>query len=461
MAGIGFRLQKLLNSGSYQGLLLGYAYSAIISSGPWMLAMFGIAAIGVVARMDIGGGVDKQGGDLFRAVVTYVYAGSLLFGGFSHLGISRYISDRLYSGQMERVLPCFMRTAAATLIVGLIVSALWFYPSGLSIVQATAGIALYQGLSLVWLCMVFLSAAKGYDTIAWGFFLCNVLGFVLALFGNRFFGLDGLMWGYATGQMALGGWLSLRIYREFPSYAPEEGEVFPFLWGKRALIGVGFLFNFGVWVDKFVIWYSPIGKQLSGWFHCSDIYDTCLYVSYLTVLPAMTMFLIRIETSFYKNYSIYFNAVTCGGDYEAIKLGKKKIGESLELSAARIVKFQGGLSLSLILAAPLLAPYIGIPPDAVPLLRFGFLAALAQAMLQFLLIFFLYFDWQTKALKLAIFFVATNAIFTVLTIIFARDWLGLGYLAACVSSLVFGVFMFNRGMVLLEFETFAKQVGEN
>ncbi len=64
---------------------------------------------------------------------------------------------------------------------------------------------MFQGLSIVWLCMVFLSAAKGYDAIVWGFFICNALGFGLSLAGLSYFGLDGMLWGYALGQMALGG----------------------------------------------------------------------------------------------------------------------------------------------------------------------------------------------------------------------------------------------------------------
>lgn len=49
MAGIGFRLQKLFNAGNYGSLFLGYAYSAVISSGPWMMSMLSLVAIGLAA----------------------------------------------------------------------------------------------------------------------------------------------------------------------------------------------------------------------------------------------------------------------------------------------------------------------------------------------------------------------------------------------------------------------------
>lgn len=459
MAGIGFRLQRLFNSGSYRSLVLGYAYSAVISSGPWMMSMLSLIAIAVFTSVsDLMLPERILEAATFRITVTYCYAGSLLLGGLAHLGVSRYISDRLYSNQMEQVLPCFMRSAAAMLGLGFIAAGAWFLFSGLPTTQGLAGIAMFQGLTLVWLCMVFLSAAKGYDAIVWGFFLCNVAGVLLALAGNNLFGLDGLLWGYALGQVALGCWLSLRIFREFPSYSPENNDIFAFLKENGYLVAVGFLFNFGIWIDKFIVWYSPLGTKIVGWFHCADNYDTCLFFSYLTVIPAMTLFLIRVETSFYRSYSIYFTAVTGGGDLEAIREGKEKIKQSLNLSASRLSKFQGGLTLALLLAAPLIAPLIGINVDSIPLLRFSLLAAFLQALLLFLLIFFLYFDWQREALSLAVFFVLSNIIFTGATLVFGREYLGLGYLVSTMLSIVFGILLFNYAMERLEFETFAKQV---
>ncbi len=250
----------------------------------------------------------------------------------------------------------------------------------------------------------------------------------------------------------------MRIFREFPSYNPENNEIFSFLYANYRLVWVGFLFNLGIWIDKFIIWYGPLGSKIVGWFRCADNYDTCLFFSYLTVIPAMTLFLIRVETSFYRTYTIYFNAVAMGGDLAAIRQGKEKIKQSLSLSVSRIANFQGGLTLAFLLAAPLIAPMIGIHVDSIPLLRFSLLAAFLQSLLLFLLIFFLYFDWQREALLLSIFFVISNIVMTIGSLWIDPEYLGLGYLGSTMSSIVFGLYMFNRSMERLEFETFAKQV---
>jgi uncharacterized membrane protein len=253
-------------------------------------------------------------------------------------------------------------------------------------------------------------------------------------------------------------WLSFRIVREFPSYSPETSAVFSLMRRDRYLVGIGFAFNFGVWIDKFLIWHSPYGMKIAGWFYSSVNYDTCLFFSYLTVIPAMALFLIRIETSFYRSYSVYFNAVTCGGDLNAIREGKEKIKASLRLSASRLAKSQGGVTLCLVLAAPVIAPYLGVGAANIPVLRFCLAAAFLQALLLFMLIFFLYFDWQRFAMTLSLLFVVLNAAFTGVSILAGPGYLGLGYLAACLIALLFGIRLLGVGLERLEFETFAKQV---
>lgn len=458
MAGIGFRLQRILSSKSSGALIAAYGYSAIISSGPWMLSMLSLVGIGLFMTANAGGQNEiGNAAEIFRIVTTYAYAGSIIYGGIIHMGLSRYISDRLYAAEMEEILPCFLHSASMTLILGLVCGGLWFALSGLPAADAFLAFLMFQCLSLTWLCMVFLSAAKGYTQIVWGFLGANMAGVFLAMAGYKYFALTGGLAGYSLGQLFLALWLSWRIFREFPSYSPYTDSLLAFLWEKRTLAGIGCLFNLGIWIDKFLIWHSPFGRDVIGWFRCADSYDTCLFFAYLTTIPAMAMFLIRIETSFYKNYSIYFNAVTCGGDFAAIEYGKEKIKESLRLSGERILRSQGIITLFLIVTAPFVASIIGLTSVEVPTLRWALLAAFLQSLLLFLLIFFLYFDWQMRAFLLSLLFFAANAAFTWASILQGREYLGLGYLLALLLSLMVGIIMFERALDRLEFETFAKQ----
>lgn len=458
MAGIGFRLQRILASNSYGSLAAAYGYSAIISSGPWMLSMLSLVLIGLFMTANSGwqnGGANPV--ETFCAVTTYAYAGSIILGGSIHLGISRYISDRLYASEIEEILPAFLYSAAIVIVLGLVCAGPWFAFSGLPVSTAFSAFLIFQSLSLTWLAMTFLSAAKGYGQIVWGFLGANAAGVILAILGYKYFALAGVFAGYSLGQFFLAIWLSWRIFCEFPSYSPCDRALVAFLWKKRWLAAIGLLFNLGIWIDKFIVWHSPLGRGIMGWFRCAETYDICLFFAYLTTIPAMAMFLIRVETSFYKNYSVYFNAVTCGGDMAAIEYGKEKIRESLKLSAERILASQGIFTLFLIVLAPWFASFLGLTSADVPTLRWGLLAAFLQALLLFLLIFFLYFDWQIRALWLSALFCFSNAALTWASVLQGREYLGLGYLFALLLSLTAGIVIFERALDRLEFETFAKQ----
>jgi polysaccharide biosynthesis protein PelG len=48
MAGIGYELRKLLQKDSLLALIRAYAYAGLISSGPWVLSILGMLAIGLL-----------------------------------------------------------------------------------------------------------------------------------------------------------------------------------------------------------------------------------------------------------------------------------------------------------------------------------------------------------------------------------------------------------------------------
>ena len=90
MAGIGFELRKLLRKESYSGLIQAYAYAGIISSGPWVLSIVGILAIGLLSSTTAGTSLLVG---QFQVSVTYLMASSLVLTGIIQLGFTRFIAD--------------------------------------------------------------------------------------------------------------------------------------------------------------------------------------------------------------------------------------------------------------------------------------------------------------------------------------------------------------------------------
>jgi len=453
MAGIGFRLQNLLREGSLRGLTAAYLYAAVIAAGPWLMTVLALQAVSLLVRLT------PFAADLplFRSVVTHVYAGALILVGIGQMGVTRHVADRLFVNDSRSVLPTYHAAALATLAAGLLLAGPFFLLGGLEAPAAAAATLLFQSVALVWVGMIVLSAAQDYLAIVRSFALGLASAATLGALGANLAGLTGLLWGFAAGHALLAGLLGARIRVEFPSDRSLDAGALTTCKAMPALIAAGFLYNLGIWIDKIIFWLGPTGTTLQGWIRAAPEYDTCVFFGYLTTIPALALFLIRIETGFYHRYAGYYGSITEGADLATLRRTELQIRDALRLSATRLLKLQGALCVGFLCAAPLLAGPLGLPIHLVPLLRLCILAAFLQILLMVLGVFLLYFDWQRETAVVAAVFCLLNAGLTAWTIHLGEVWYGVGYLAACLGALLFGVAVLERKLADLEYETFCRQ----
>jgi len=470
MAGIGFRLEQLLRGDSYRGLIQAYLYSALVSTGPWLLSILSLVLVGLLTSPSFLAAQKTL--RLLRCVLVYSYAGTLVLTALVQMGTTRYIADRLYVNDQKALAPCFHFVAGLMLVLGTVVAGLFHAFAGLSFPAALAAVVLFQSLTLVWLGMIFLSAAKDYMAIVRAFLLGYALSLIAAVAGAwltmptlreavrtdviHMDNLAAMLWGFALGQVVLAMLLAIRIRVEFPSSRATDDVVRHHWRAMPHLVLVGFFFNLGIWADKVAFW-AGRGETLVGWFRTAPEYDPAIFIGYLSIVPAMALFMIRIETAFYKHYAAFYTAITRGGDLAAIRREKTALMDALRLSALRLLKLQGTFTIAALLLANPFARWLGLDPELVPTLRVCFLAAFAQVMLLILLIFLLYFDWQREAAITSAIFLVLNAVFTVLTFGLPSSYYGFGYLAACLVALVAGLTVLQRRVECLEYETFTKQ----
>lgn len=453
MAGIGFRLQNILRQESYTGLIQAYVYAAVVSVGPWLLSILGLALIGAVAQFFVASEELK----LFRLVVTYTYAGSLILTGAIQMGTTRYLADRVYLNDIKALAPCYHWVGAITILGGGLFAGIFYTFAGLDLRSSVAGVLLFQAVCLTWMGMLFLSAAKDYIAIVRAFALGYGLSLASTGMGALYEGLPGMLWGFAIGQIVLAILLSIRIQVEFPTDRFSDSDVLE-SWKRFPHLAIcGFTYNLGIWADKIAFWAGPYGERVRGIFYCMPSYDLCVFLGYLTIVPAMCLFLIRIETAFYRRYSGLFGVIVRGADLPTIRHAKEEMIEALKLSVARLLKTQGGFSLALLIGAPSLVEYLGIPPSLVPLLRIAILSSFLQVLLLILFLIMLYLEQQREVTVLSVFFAFSNGVLTVLTFFLDPRFLGWGYLLSCLLTLLIALIVFDRGIRDLEYLTFTKQ----
>ena len=456
MAGIGFELRKLLAKDSLSGIFQAYLYASVIGSGPWVLSIIGILVIGLVSSA-----VNAQGllVTQFQVSVTYLIAASLILTGFVQLSFTRFVADQLYEKKDAIVLPNFngvtLLVTVASGALGLLAAIFPF--AGQNIVYRMLMLTGFVMLSNIWVATIFLSGLKQYKQIV----LLYALGYgvtVVSALTLRPLGLEGLLLGFVLGHgvMLLG--MVLLIVRSYPA---ERFIAFDFARPGAmyaSLMLVGFLYNLGVWVDKIIFWYTPsTGQAVIGPLHASVIYDLPVFLAYLSILPGMAVFLVRMETDFVEYYQQFYDAVRSGSTLGRLEDLRNEMVYTIRRGLFEIIKVQTIATLAIFVAGPAMLRVLGIPQLYLPLLYIDVVAAGLQVVLLGLMNVFFYLDKRRVVLGLTAIFALLNGLFTWATLELGAAWFGYGFAAAVFVTVFIAFQILDRRLERLEYETFMLQ----
>ncbi len=456
MAGIGFELRKLLRKENYLGLLQAYAYAGIISSGPWILSILGIQLVGLFSLAVV---IPKIAVQQFQVSVTYLLAFSLILTGPLQLAFTRYIADRLFEKNDELIVPNFMGTQLVTALVsgglGSLFALTWF--AELPLDYRLLMLAGFVQLCLIWIATIFLSGLKQYTAIVWIFAVgyCTTVGAAILW---RPWGLSGLLSGFVVGHflMLCGFWFL--ILRHYPIRRLVD---FDFLQRGRmyvSLIWTGLLYNLAIWLDKLLFWYSPeTSDQVIGPLRASPLYDLPIFLAYLSIIPGMAVFLVRIETDFVEYYERFYNAVREGGSLDQIESYRNEMVFAIRQGLGEIMKIQGITILIVFVIGKQLLEWMGISPLYQQLLYIDLIATSLQVLFLALLNIFFYLDKRPLVLLLCGIFAASNAILTAISLALGPNWYGYGFAMSLMIVVTIAMSVLSHKLENLEFETFMLQ----
>lgn len=452
MAGIGFKIQKLLAEDTYWGVVKGYFYSAVISSGPWLISILCIGTLGILYQPMIGH--DEH--QVFRAWVTYCYAASLVISGAVQVVVTRYVADCIFKHEDEDVFSSFITVSALLFAFQFGTGFAYLEYHGFEREFVYGGAFLYGVISEIWIAMIYLSAAKDYITIVLAYIVGAVLSVACSWYLVRLHDVLGLLYGYSIGQTILLAILASRIFVEFPIGSVINFECLKVFYKTPSLILIGLSYNGAIWIDKLLFWIYQGTEIRRGLYSC-PFYETPAFLAFVTIVPTLAIFLIRIETSFYSSYRIYYQKVTNKASYSEVLKSKKEMLESLYLSFYRLLLFQGIITAISIALVPQIIIKFQMETIQQAVLRITILGAFLHALLMVLLIIILYFDWKGLALQVNVIFFVTNFLFTRLTLELDLSYQGYGYFFACLVSVLYGALKFFDRFHNLEYITFTSQ----
>lgn len=456
MAGIGFELRKLLREESYFGLIRAYGYAGLIGSGPWVLSILAVMALGLLSLAAV---ADAREVVQFLVSVTYLVAFSLILTGTLQLLFTRYVADRLFEKRRDVILPNLIGLMtlvnAAAGLIGLVVLWLWF--GGTSPLYRVEMLAAFVLLCSVWCLTVFVAGMKAYRLVLWAFALGYGLT-VAAGLALRSFGLEGLLGGFVLGQAVLLFLLLALVLRDYPGDRLFAFDLRRADQTHRSLIFTGLFYNLGIWVDKLLFWYNPnTSEAVIGPLRASPIYDLPIFLAYLSIIPGMAIFLMRMETDFAERYDAYYNAIRGGDTLSHIQAQLARMVESVRSGIYDILKIQGITVVTLILIGPRLLAWLGFSQLYVPLFNIDIVAVGVQVLFLAILNVLFYLDRLRPALWLCLLFVVSNFLLTLLSQQLGAVFYGYGYALSLTLVSLAGIVVLDREFSRLTYKTFMLQ----
>lgn len=456
MADIGFELRKLLRKDSYINILGAYGLAGIISSGPWVLSVLGVMLIGVFSAS-----LSAQQGEViqFLVSVTYLMALSLIVSGLFQHVFTRWVADRLYEEAHAKILPNLMGllwvTTGLSLFLAL-AAAIWLMPDT-SLAYRLMMLANFVVLCNLWPVTIFLSSMKSYRRIVIIFAVGYMIAIVAALQLWRF-GLEGLLFALLLGHGFLFFSFFYTIIRQYPSDTLlrfdylNRRQIFP------TLIFTGLFYNAAVWADKFIFWFSPaVSQSIIGELRASVIYDIPIFLAYLSIVPGMAVFLVRMETDFSEAYDRFYNAVRDGDTLERINRFRDDMVLVARNGIYEIFKVQGLTIILIFIWAGEILDALGISRLYLPLLYIYSVAVGTQLILLAIQNVLFYLDSRGINLTLCILFLVGNILFTLISIQLGASFYGYGYAVAVLITVLAGLALLSRKFNQLEYETFMLQ----
>lgn len=447
MAGIGFALQKLLTSKSLAKRFYAFIIATFISSGPWLFSMISLILINLFSSIFIKFDILL----LFRATVIYVYALSIVSSGPVQYLLTKYLADQYYIKKFENFYPALLTSFIIQFIISCPFILLWYILlKGAPHEYIIGTFIFYLIISYIWLMMDFLSASKQYLTIVYSFFIGSAISVILALIGafiikNTVF----ILYGFTFGQLIILLSLFLFAGKNFKFKLKINFEFLNYFKKYPLYLIIGCAYNLGLWTDKILIWLFK-GKKIIYNLLVYEPYDFMIFFSYLSIIPALAVFLMKSETSFYLRYHRFYRTLTYV-KYSEIENNFNKMKKEV---------YRGILILLLVQIISAMVFYF--IANNMPLFKFCswlslplIFASSFQVMFLFTLVYLMYFDFIIEAAIVSVLFASLNFVLTLFQLLNVIDFLSMGY-SYFISTLT--VFIITILILIIKFRMLIYQI---
>ena len=440
MAGIGFELNRLFQKKGVFSNIRACIYSMLVTIGPTILCIFFIIGMSMFMRSQ---GVAVKIVELIQATIMYSFMGALILTSGYCILLSRYLEDQIYNKKYENILPSLYGAIVLVLGAVLIISYIFYKPADLPVFYKGLASLLFLQVSVQLVLGCYTSVLKNYKKISFAFIVGMSVGSVIYILAIWIQGKWHEYWCLISINSAFLVINWILIHQNQSYFIGRSHAYFKFLsylkMSKWAVLSNVF-WVVGLYSHNIIMWQEPgLQVQISNAYVFAPQYDTPAFFAFLTVLPSLVIFVVKLETSFLVKYNSYFKFINQGACYQDIQWVKKDMKKALSQEILYLMQMQLIFTIGGILIGMLCFRMIGFTLKTIYLFSILCLGYYCSIIMFIIMTILLYFeDGKGASMTTGLFFVVTS-ISTIVTLSMGSQYYGIGLFIGGMSSLVVGL----------------------
>lgn len=318
MAGIGFELKKIYGRKTLASNLWGTVYATMLTIGPTVVS----AALMLVLNSLLSrSGLTVLESRFFISSTTYAFLTALLVSSIFTTIVSRYIADCIFLGRESEIFPSAfgvltLTTAISGIVMFLLCAGVYFHsqntvPVHFLVVYYLMGVLVTDAYSL----MNYASALKHFKTLTFSFIGGLLLAVAVYFLCDRWLGITKVIAAYMALVCCFFVVTFALVFQCARAFGTPQGRHFAFLsyFRKYPKLAVGgFSYMAGLYGPTIIYWlFSGISEQVSI-FRTAPSFDMALFLAFAVNIPALVIFVVKVETAFYEKFVVYVSALNNG-----------------------------------------------------------------------------------------------------------------------------------------------------
>lgn len=452
MAGIGFALRDLMRKDGLWSLIESQLHGVIAVAGPWFFTIVAMALPSLLLDPKTGQAATAE----FVTLLLYVFSLSLTLTSPIAIALTRHVSDCMYQRRENEIAISFVWALGCALVT--VVPVVWAAYAWLDLPsdQIPHAVCAYALVSTNWIAAPMLSTIRQFRLLTAAFAIGTGV-FYLMIAGHRHLDAAQLLVGFNVGMAATNAVVCALILHNFSGEAGPVRGLFESALKYWELALSGLLYGIGIWVDKWLMWTAPEHHTVRGGLISYPMYDTAVFVAYVTTVPALALFIVKAETSLHESCDALYRTIQNHGDYARLLAARARIIDVFVASARDVGLVQSCVTALVLLLPTLVLGAVGVQQSGVFLFRFCAMGAAFQSGVLMLTIVLHYFDSRRAVLQINLVFLLTNLVFSWASVQLGFAWYGVGYFLSCVITFALAYWLVHSAFNNMLYLAFVRQ----